>query len=314
MNLKTRKEEVLVSLENVTKYYGDRLAVDNISFDVGKGEILGFLGPNGAGKTTTMRMITGYMPPTSGKITIIGINMQENPVEAKKHIGYLPENPPVYGEMTVISYLKFVARLKRVNRKKINERIEFVLQKCGLENVKNRIIGNLSRGYRQRVGIAQAIVHDPEIIIFDEPTVGLDPQQVVEIRNLIKEISNQKTVILSTHILSEVTKICDRVIIISQGKLVFGKYLDEIGDETTEEKKIRLVIDDREEIKKAADMISQIPSVIKVTVSDSNLLVISKDDIRKKLVQKLSESNILPTEIYKERPSLEEIYLKVVTG
>jgi len=312
--LKTRKEEVLVSLENVTKYYGDRLAVDNISFDVGKGEILGFLGPNGAGKTTTMRMITGYMPPTSGKITIIGINMQENPVEAKKHIGYLPENPPVYGEMTVISYLKFVARLKRVNRKKINERIEFVLQKCGLENVKNRIIGNLSRGYRQRVGIAQAIVHDPEIIIFDEPTVGLDPQQVVEIRNLIKEISNQKTVILSTHILSEVTKICDRVIIISQGKLVFGKYLDEIGDETTEEKKIRLVIDDREEIKKAADMISQIPSVIKVTVSDSNLLVISKDDIRKKLVQKLSESNILPTEIYKERPSLEEIYLKVVTG
>ncbi len=312
--MKTRKEEVLVSLENVTKYYGDRLAVDNISFDVGKGEILGFLGPNGAGKTTTMRMITGYMPPTSGKITIIGINMQENPVEAKKHIGYLPENPPVYGEMTVISYLKFVARLKRVNRKKINERIEFVLQKCGLENVKNRIIGNLSRGYRQRVGIAQAIVHDPEIIIFDEPTVGLDPQQVVEIRNLIKEISNQKTVILSTHILSEVTKICDRVIIISQGKLVFGKYLDEIGDETTEEKKIRLVIDDREEIKKAADMISQIPSVIKVTVSDSNLLVISKDDIRKKLVQKLSESNILPTEIYKERPSLEEIYLKVVTG
>lgn len=313
-NLKTRKEEVLVSLENVTKYYGDRLAVDNISFDVGKGEILGFLGPNGAGKTTTMRMITGYMPPTSGKITIIGINMQENPVEAKKHIGYLPENPPVYGEMTVISYLKFVARLKRVNRKKINERIEFVLQKCGLENVKNRIIGNLSRGYRQRVGIAQAIVHDPEIIIFDEPTVGLDPQQVVEIRNLIKEISKEKTVILSTHILSEVTKICDRVIIISQGKLVFGKYLDEIGDETTEEKKIRLVIDDREEIKKAVDIISQIPGVLKVTVNDSNLLVISKDDIRKKLVQKLSESNILPTEIYKERPSLEEIYLKVVTG
>lgn len=312
--MKTRKEEVLVSLENVTKYYGDRLAVDNISFDVGKGEILGFLGPNGAGKTTTMRMITGYMPPTSGKITIIGINMQENPVEAKKHIGYLPENPPVYGEMTVISYLKFVARLKRVNRKKINERIEFVLQKCGLENVKNRIIGNLSRGYRQRVGIAQAIVHDPEIIIFDEPTVGLDPQQVVEIRNLIKEISKEKTVILSTHILSEVTKICDRVIIISQGKLVFGKYLDEIEDETTEEKKIRLVIDDREEIKKAVDIISQIPGVLKVTVNDSNLLVISKDDIRKKLVQKLSESNILPTEIYKERPSLEEIYLKVVTG
>lgn len=312
--MKTRKEEVLVSLENVTKYYGDRLAVDNISFDVGKGEILGFLGPNGAGKTTTMRMITGYMPPTSGKITIIGINMQENPVEAKKHIGYLPENPPVYGEMTVISYLKFVARLKRVNRKKINERIEFVLQKCGLENVKNRIIGNLSRGYRQRVGIAQAIVHDPEIIIFDEPTVGLDPQQVVEIRNLIKEISKEKTVILSTHILSEVTKICDRVIIISQGKLVFGKYLDEIEDETTEEKKIRLVIDDSEEIKKAVDIISQIPGVLKVTVNDSNLLVISKDDIRKKLVQKLSESNILPTEIYKERPSLEEIYLKVVTG
>lgn len=313
INPKTRKSEILVSLENITKYYGERLAVDNISFDVGKGEILGFLGPNGAGKTTSMRIITGYMSPTSGKVTIMGINILENPVEAKKHIGYLPENPPVYTEMTVISYLKFVAKLKKVPRKKINERIDFVLQKCGLQDVKGRIIGNLSRGYKQRVGIAQAIVHDPEIIIFDEPTVGLDPQQVVEIRNLIKEISKEKTVILSTHILSEVTKICDRVIIISQGKLVFGKYLDEIGDETTEEKRIKVVIEESGAINKAKEIISQIPGVIEVTSSDSTLFVISKEDVRKKIIQKLTESNILPSEIYKEKPSLEEIYLKVVS-
>jgi len=228
LNTKSRTEP-LVEVKNLVKYYGDRLAVDNISFEVGKGEILGFLGPNGAGKTTTMRIITGYMPPTRGEVKVCGIDVLENPVEAKKLIGYLPENPPVYSDMTVISYLKFVAKLKKVPKNKLGERLDFVLEKCGLKDVKGRIIGNLSRGYRQRVGIAQAIIHDPQIMIFDEPTVGLDPQQVVEIRNLIKEISKDKTVILSTHILSEVTKICNRVIIISSGRLVFSEYLDSIG-------------------------------------------------------------------------------------
>ncbi|MCS7214229.1 MAG: ABC transporter ATP-binding protein [Candidatus Calescibacterium sp.] len=313
LDLRTRKSEVLVSLEGITKYYGDRLAVDNISFDVGKGEILGFLGPNGAGKTTSMRIITGYMPPTKGSVKVAGIDMLEKPVEAKKHIGYLPENPPIYTEMTVLSYLRFVAKLKKVPSNKIKERLDFVLQKCGLEQVKGRIIGNLSRGYKQRVGIAQAIIHDPEIIIFDEPTVGLDPQQVVEIRNLIKEISREKTVILSTHILSEVTKICDRVIIISQGRLVFGKYLDEIGEET-EEKRIKVVIDGKEQIQMAYDIVSKISGVKKVSSEDSTLLVVSNQDIRKSIVEKLTEAKIIPLEVYREKPSLEEIYLKVVSA
>lgn len=312
LDLRTRKSEVLVSLEGITKYYGDRLAVDNISFDVGKGEILGFLGPNGAGKTTSMRIITGYMPPTKGSVKVAGIDMLEKPVEAKKHIGYLPENPPIYTEMTVLSYLKFVAKLKKVPSNKIKERLDFVLQKCGLEQVKGRIIGNLSRGYKQRVGIAQAIIHDPEIIIFDEPTVGLDPQQVVEIRNLIKEISREKTVILSTHILSEVTKICDRVIIISQGRLVFGKYLDEIGEET-EEKRIKVIIDRKDEIQRAYDIVSKISGVKQVSSEDSTLLVVSNEDIRRAVVEKLTEAKIIPLEVYKEKPSLEEIYLKVVS-
>lgn len=313
LDLRTRKSEVLVSLEGITKYYGDRLAVDNISFDVGKGEILGFLGPNGAGKTTSMRIITGYMPPTKGSVKVAGIDMLEKPVEAKKHIGYLPENPPIYTEMTVLSYLRFVAKLKKVPSNKIKERLDFVLQKCGLEQVKGRIIGNLSRGYKQRVGIAQAIIHDPEIVIFDEPTVGLDPQQVVEIRNLIKEISREKTVILSTHILSEVTKICDRVIIISQGRLVFGKYLDEIGEET-EEKRIKVVIDGKEQIQMAYDIVSKISGVKKVSSEDSTLLVVSNQDIRKSIVEKLTEAKIIPLEVYREKPSLEEIYLKVVSA
>lgn len=313
IQVRTKKSEVLVSLENVTKYYGDRLAVDDITFDVGKGEILGFLGPNGAGKTTCMRIITGYMPPTKGNVKVAGIDMLENPVEAKRHIGYLPENPPVYTEMTVISYLKFVAKLKKIPSKKIGERIDFVLHKCGLEEVKGRIIGNLSRGYKQRVGIAQAIIHDPEIMVFDEPTVGLDPQQVVEIRNLIKEISREKTVILSTHILSEVTKICDRVIIISGGKLVFGKYLDEIGDETGEVK-TKIMFEKEEDAQEASKILSAMKGILRATIEDSSVLIISDRDLRKQIIEKLVASNIPFIEIYRERPSLEEIYLKVVSA
>lgn len=311
--MRTRKSEVLVSLEGVTKYYGDRLAVDNISFSVGKGEVLGFLGPNGAGKTTTVRIITGYMPPTKGEVKVVGIDMLENPVEAKKHIGYLPEVPPVYTEMTVLSYLKFVAKLKKIPNKKIKERLEFVLNKCGLEDVKGRIIGNLSRGYKQRVGIAQAIIHDPDIIIFDEPTVGLDPQQVVEIRNLIKEISKEKTVILSTHILSEVTKICDRVIIISQGRLVFGRYLDEIGEEQGE-KRIKVVFEKNEDAQKAFEAISKAINVTRISVEDSRISIVSEEDVIKQVMEKLLELKIVPLEIYREQPSLEEIYLKVVSA
>lgn len=313
IDVKSRNKP-LVQLEGIVKYYGDRLALDNISFEVGEGEILGFLGPNGAGKTTTMRIITGYMPPTRGSVKICGIDMLENPIEAKKHIGYLPENPPVYTDMTVVSFLKFVAKLKKVPKNRTKEMIDFVLQKCGLEDVKNRLIGNLSRGYKQRVGIAQAIIHDPDIIILDEPTAGLDPKQVVEIRNLIREIAKKKTVILSTHILAEVTKICDRVIIISRGRLVFGKYLDAISEEG--EKRFIISFDDKESEKKAEDVIRQLEYVKDITRKDSKIMVkVQSDgkDVRKEIAEKLFLNRIIPVELYEEKPSLEEIYLKVVS-
>ncbi len=315
LNTKSRTEP-LVEVKDLVKYYGDRLAVDNISFEVGRGEILGFLGPNGAGKTTTMRIITGYMPPTRGEVKVCDIDVLEKPVEAKRLIGYLPENPPVYSDMTVISYLKFVARLKRVPRNKIKERLDFVLEKCGLKDVKGRIIGNLSRGYRQRVGIAQAIIHDPQIMIFDEPTVGLDPQQVVEIRNLIKEISKDKTVILSTHILSEVTKICNRVIIISGGRLVFSEYLDRIGA-IEGRRKFLFWFSNPTEAQTAYNTISDmgLKKIKDVKLEDSKISILSEDDIRKDLIKDLlSKSGVVPIKVDEEVPSLEEVYLKVVSG
>jgi ABC-2 type transport system ATP-binding protein len=315
INTKSRTEP-LVEVRDLVKYYGDRLAVDNVSFDVGKGEILGFLGPNGAGKTTTMRIITGYMPPTRGEVKVCGIDVLEKPVEAKRLIGYLPENPPVYSDMTVISYLKFVAKLKRVPKNKIKERLDFVLEKCGLKDVKGRIIGNLSRGYRQRVGIAQAIIHDPQIMIFDEPTVGLDPQQVVEIRNLIKEISKDKTVILSTHILSEVTKICNRVIIISGGILVFSEYLDRIGA-IEGRRKFLFWFSSQTEAQAAYNTIANIglKKIKDVKLEDSKISILSEDDIRKDLIKDLvSKSGVVPIKVDEEVPSLEEVYLKVVSG
>jgi ABC-2 type transport system ATP-binding protein len=227
-------------------------------------------------------------------------------------IGYLPENPPVYSDMTVISYLKFVAKLKKVPKNKIKERLDFVLEKCGLKDVKGRIIGNLSRGYRQRVGIAQAIIHDPQIMIFDEPTVGLDPQQVVEIRNLIKEISKDKTVILSTHILSEVTKICSRVIIISGGRLVFSEYLDRIGA-IEGRRKFLFWFSSPTEAQAAYNTIADIglKKIKDVKLEDSKISILSEDDIIKDLV---SKSGVVPIKVDEEVPSLEEVYLKVVSG
>ena len=313
LNTETRKPEVLVELRNITKYYGDRLAVDNISFSVGKGEILGFLGPNGAGKTTTMRIITGYMPPTSGEVKVCGVDVLDNPIEAKKHIGYLPENPPLYHEMTVISYLKFVASIKKIPRNRVKERLDYVISKCGLEEVKGRVIGNLSRGYKQRVGIAQAIINDPDVMIFDEPTVGLDPKQVVEIRGLIKEISKEKAVILSTHILSEVMKICDRVIIISSGRLVFSAYLDEI-QEVSGERIFVLTLKNKDDSQSAISLLQGIDGVHRVSPRNGHIEIRAMRDIRERVADTLFQKGIVFKELYEERPSLEDVYLKVVAG
>src|SRR5690606_21090873 len=211
---------VLIQVENLTKKYGDHLAVDNISFAVEKGEILGFLGPNGAGKSTVMNIITGYISATDGTVKVDGYDILEEPEKVKSRIGYLPELPPLYGDMTVIEYLNFVSDIKGVGKEERQEDIKQVMDLVGIDNVKGRLINNLSKGYRQRVGLAQAILGNPEVLILDEPTVGLDPKQIIEIRNLIKDLGKEHTVILSSHILPEVSAVCDRVIIIDKGKIV----------------------------------------------------------------------------------------------
>ena len=210
----------MIQVTGLSKKYANYVAVDNISFSVDKGDIVGFLGPNGAGKTTTMRVITGFMPPTAGKVTVGGFDVFEQPMEVKKRIGYLPEAPPLYPEMRVCDYLTFVARLKGIPNAEIPDRVVQVMKKCSVADVSTKLISKLSKGYRQRVGLAQAIVHNPDVLVLDEPTSGLDPKQIIETRDLIKGLSGEHTIILSTHILPEVEAICKKVIIISKGKLV----------------------------------------------------------------------------------------------
>ena len=211
--------EPVILVDRVSKRYGTTLAVRELSFSVGKGEVLGFLGPNGAGKTTTMRVITGFMPPTEGRVLVAGLDLAEAPLEARRKIGYLPEHPPLYPEMEVDSFLEFAARLRGVGRHRLRQAVDRAAEQCGLADAGDRIIGKLSRGYRQRVGLAQALVHDPEVLVLDEPTAGLDPKQIHETRGLIRTLARDRTVVLSTHILSEVTVTCDRVVIISRGRL-----------------------------------------------------------------------------------------------
>lgn len=210
----------MIEALNLTKVYDNTPALTDVSFTVEKGEILGFLGPNGAGKTTTMRILTGYLPPTSGTAKVAGFDVLDQSKEVRERIGYMPENPPVYGDMTVSSFLRFISRIKGVPPAKEKERVDAVVHKCSLESVYKRLIGHLSRGYRQRVGLAQALIHDPEVLILDEPTIGLDPAQIIEIRQLIKGLAGNHTVILSSHILPEVEQTCARVVIINKGKII----------------------------------------------------------------------------------------------
>lgn len=210
----------MIEIKNLTKRYGDFLAVDDISFNVEKGKILGFLGPNGAGKTTTMRIITGFMPPSEGNVTISGYDVLDEPLLTKNKIGYLPETPPLYLDMTVSEYLNFAGLLKQVPNQKINAAVDNACSKVDINDVKNKVIKALSKGYKQRVGLAQAIIHDPEVLILDEPTIGLDPIQIREVRDLIKSLAGNHTIVLSTHILPEVDMTCDEVVIIKKGKII----------------------------------------------------------------------------------------------
>src|SRR6266481_6892824 len=210
----------MIEVANLSKRYGDLAAVQDLSFTAHPGEILGFLGPNGAGKTTTLRVITGFLPATTGTVRVDGFDVFEQSAEVRRRIGYLPENPPLYNDMTVPSYLRFVAKLKALRRGDATVALERVLDICGLRQVQDRLLGHLSKGYRQRVGLAQALIHDPPVLILDEPTIGLDPRQIIEIRSLIRTLGGKRTVILSTHILPEVSQVCDKVVIINDGRVV----------------------------------------------------------------------------------------------
>jgi ABC-type multidrug transport system ATPase subunit len=221
----------MIEVENLTKRYGNFTAIEDVTFNVAEGEVVGFLGPNAAGKTTTMRILTGFMPATDGTAKVAGYEVFENSIDVRKQIGYMPENVPLYTEMTVKSYLHFMAKLNRVHRRRRRERVNFAIEACGLGDFRNRIIGKLSKGYRQRVGLAQALVHDPQVLILDEPTIGLDPRQIIEIRNLIKSLGGEHTVILSTHILPEASMICNRIIIINEGRIA-GEVLLKDGKVT----------------------------------------------------------------------------------
>lgn len=215
----------MIEVQHLTKRYGDLTAVSDISFNVASGQILGFLGPNGSGKTTTMRVITGFMPATGGTVKVAGFDIFDESFEARKRIGYLPESPPLYNDMTVAAYLRFVARIKGMPKAAIPDALDRALTRCGLTKVTNRVTGHLSKGFRQRVGLAQAIIHNPEVLILDEPTVGLDPRQIIEIRALIRELAGQHTVVLSTHILPEVAQVCEKVVIIHAGRVVMEDML-----------------------------------------------------------------------------------------
>ncbi len=233
-----------LAIENLSKLYGTQRAVDNISFEIKTGEVVGFLGPNGAGKSTTMKIITCYMAPTNGTVKLDQFTIDKNADKIKQRIGYLPENNPLYSEMPVIEYLRFCAEIQGVAKENISQRLHEMIDKCGLDREKHKKISELSKGYRQRVGLAQAMIHDPELLVLDEPTTGLDPNQIVEIRNLIKELGKEKTVILSSHILSEVEATCDRIIIINNGRIVADGTSESLRQQAQGQEILHIAIDD----------------------------------------------------------------------
>lgn len=259
-----------IQIENLSKKYGQQKAVDSISFEVKPGEVLGFLGPNGAGKSTTMRMITGYLAIGAGEVRVGGKSVQDHGDELKRHIGYLPENNPLYHDMPVIDYLEFCAALQGMKKDRIAARLREMVSVCGLNSEKHKKIGELSKGFRQRVGLAQAMIHDPEILVLDEPTTGLDPNQIVEIRKLIRELGKAKTVVLSTHILPEVEATCDRILIINKGKIVANGTAENLRKQATGQEVFKLRIEDSG-IEEIVHALRKINSVDTVEIVDKNL-------------------------------------------
>lgn len=304
----------MIEVQDLRKTYGERVALAGISFRVAKGEILGFLGPNGAGKTTTMRILTGFMPPTSGKAVVAGFDVVEQPREVKRRIGYLPEHPPLYKEMTVQSFLAFVARIKGVPGSKIRSSVTSVLERCGLGEVAGRLIQNLSKGYQQRVGIAQAIVHSPEVMVLDEPTVGLDPRQILKIRNLIRTFRGEKTVILSTHIIPEVEKLCDRVAIINDGRIVALEDRSKIGASLLEVERISVrFVEQAPPFKEKLQTLDGVRSVLEEDGSPNRFLVEAGkgSELSRRIFERAAEERWPLLEVTPLRPTLEEVFLRL---
>lgn len=308
----------MIEVQQLTKRYGPTLAVSGISFEAKKGEVLGFLGPNGAGKTTTMRVITGYLPPSSGVVRVAGYDVVEESLEARKHTGYLPENPPVYTDMRVSEYLAFAARIKGVARRDLGRRIAEVSEKCAIADVQRRQIGKLSKGYRQRVGLAQALIHNPDVLVLDEPTAGLDPKQIIETRDLIRSLAGQHTVVLSTHILPEVSKTCDRVVVINAGKVVAVGTPDELtrglqGFETV----LVTAEGPRDEIRAKLERVEGVSKVQDHGEAEGRttfeIHAAKERDVRSDLARAIVESQWRLLELRTVGLSLEDIFLKLTT-
>ena len=312
-----------IAVRNLTKLYGAEKAVNDISFDVKTGEILGFLGPNGAGKTTTMKIITCYMPPTSGMVEVEGLNIAEHSFEVRKKIGYLPEMNPLYLDMNVVEYLEYSARLHGLSNELLRSRLKEMIDVCGIAEVRHKDIGELSKGFRQRVGLAQAMIHDPEVLILDEPTSGLDPNQIVEIRNLIRQLGRAKTVVLSTHILSEVQATCDRVIIINEGTIVADGTLEQLQQDFRGSEKISL------ELKASTTnaMTSMYPKLKEILHVESveysgqegdvhkfSILTQKGFDIRDEIFRRAVSEGWVLMEMSRKATSLEEVFHKLTTA
>ncbi len=310
----------MIEVKNLSKDYVNRCVLHNISFTVDKGEVLGFLGPNGAGKTTTMRLLTGFLMPTNGTIRIADYDIHKEPNKVKEHIGYLPENVPLYDELNVIEYLNFITKIRKVPAKERKQRIDSIMQKVGLIEEKNTLIKRLSKGYKQRVGLAQALVHNPQVLILDEPTVGLDPKQIVEVRELIKELGKEHTVILSTHILSEVNMICERVIILNEGRIVAEGTAEGLVNRLQDEEmydfeiigaleKLRLLLDD---IQIKWELLSEENkdgiSLVRFRIECEEISFASE------LARKIILSDMQLQEMRHHKMSLEDIFLQAISS
>ena len=313
----TKNEDFIIEADNLTHYYGPQPAIENVDFKVNRGEILGFLGPNGAGKTTTMRILTGYMPPTRGNVEIDGMDIVKDSLACRKKIGYLPETVPLHTDMPVKNYLTFMGSLRGMSRRSINDQINNVIEICRLQDYYKTIVGKLSKGYRQRVGIAQAILHEPEILVMDEPTIGIDPIQVVETRRLIQDIGKQQTVVLSSHILPEVSMVCGRVLIINQGQIVAEDTPDNLATRlqatqqilveiSTTSKKIQPILENIEGVTDVRRRRNTDNITFEITVADGYDV---RDEISKIIIE--NDCSLLSMQL--NSMSLEQIFLKLTT-